>query len=143
LELPNDDDYVGREILVNGKPNRVGLNVITYAGTYMTYSYDTYESPGSLGDEEAYIISGDSGGPSFTDVNGIMAVLGTHYWNYGSPPVNGSVSGDSFVPDCIPWLDSQMVGEQVTVVTPEPGTLTLLAAAAACAVAVLVRRARV
>jgi hypothetical protein len=140
LSLPSQSDYIGQLIYVNGKPNRLGRNNIDTirvasepeAGTThnkstvsMEYNYDTVNG---LGADECFLIGGDSGGPSFIDVGGKLTVVGTHYYDYGTPDVMdwGMISGDSFIPYYISELDAAMVGDQVTVVTPEPATLALL-----------------
>ena len=69
LGLPSNDDYVGQMIYVNGKPNRVGRNIIDriirprsrtaptpYKDTVsMEYDYNTVSG---LGADECYLISG-------------------------------------------------------------------------------------
>jgi hypothetical protein len=140
LGLPNLNDYIGRMIYVNGKPNRVGRNVIDsiVAATEGTPPYkDTvsmqydYNTVSGLGADECYLIGGDSGGPSFVDAGGRLALVGIHYYNGGTPdPVDlGPISGDSFVPYYISQLDANMVGASVSVVVPEPSTVVLLLAA--------------
>ena len=131
LNLPTDSQYVGREIFVEGKPWQVGRNIISGVSRRphrptMSFTYNTYGNGDSLGDDEAYLVGGDSGGPSFTvSAGGALTVIGTHSGNSGSPPPsNGSVSTDTFVPDEINWLNSQMVGEQATVITPGAVTAT-------------------
>ena len=156
LGLPSDDDYVGQMIYVNGKPNRVGRNVIDrittaqepdppaapYKNT-VTMEYD-YNTVSGLGADECYLIGGDSGGPSFVDANGQLALVGIHYYNGGTPgPVDiGLISGDSFVPYYVDQLNANMGGESVVVVVPEPSTLVLLFAALLPAAWSALRRAR-
>ena len=139
LGLPNNSDYVGRMIYVNGKPNTVGRNVIDrittaqepdppaapYKNT-VTMEYD-YNTVSGLRADECYLIGGDSGGPSFVDADGQLALVGIHYYNGGTPgPVDiGLISGDSFVPYYLSQLNANMGGESVALV-PEPGTLVLL-----------------
>jgi hypothetical protein len=156
LGLPSDADYVGRIIYVNGKPNRVGQNIIDRITTAqepdppaapykytvtMEYNYDTVDG---LGADECYLIGGDSGGPSFVDANGRLALVGIHYYNGGTPgPVDiGLISGDSFVPYYVDQLDANMGGERVAVVAPEPSTLVLLLSALLPAAWLAVRRGR-
>jgi hypothetical protein len=126
-------------IYVNGKPNRLGRNNIdtirvasepdtgdthNKSTVSMEYNYDTVNG---LGADECFLIGGDSGGPSFMDAGGRLAIVGTHYYDYGTPDVMnwGMISGDSFVPYYISELDAAMVGEQVTTI-PEPATVALL-----------------
>jgi hypothetical protein len=141
-QLGSDSNYIGQMIYVNGKPNRVGRNNIDTirvasepeVGTHnkstvsMEFNYDTV---GGLGADECFLIGGDSGGPSFMDVNGQLAVVGIHYYDYGTPDVMdwGMISGDSFVPYYVSQLNANMGGESVTTVVPEPASLVLLAAA--------------
>jgi hypothetical protein len=144
LSLPSEDDYVGQMIYVNGKPNRIGRNNIdglttvqelnlskvpTKETVAMQYDYNTVDG---LGADECYLIAYDSGGPSFVDVNGQLALVGIHYYNEGTPlPGESSlVSGDSFVPYYIDQLNAHMGSESVSVLVPEPSTLMLLAAGA-------------
>jgi hypothetical protein len=153
LGLPSDSDYVGRMIYVNGKPNTVGRNVIdritdalegdpAYKDTVsMEFDYNTVSG---LGADECYLIGGDSGGPSFVDANGQLALVGIHYYNGGTPgPVDiGLISGDSFVPYYVEQLNANMGTESVVVVAPEPSTLVLLFVAVLPAAWLVVRRAR-
>ena len=48
----------------------------------MEYDYDPVNG---LGADECYLISGDSGGPSFVDAGGQLALVGIHYYNGGTP----------------------------------------------------------
>jgi hypothetical protein len=139
LSLPAQSDYIGQMIYVNGKPNRVGRNNIdsfriasepeegtAYKSTFsMEYDYNTATG---LGADECYLIGGDSGGPSFVDVDGQLALVGIHYYNMGTPDVMdwGMISGDSFVPYYIDQLNANMGADSVTTV-PEPATMSLLA----------------
>jgi hypothetical protein len=139
LGLASNDDYVGRMIYVNGKPNRVGRNIIDRITTAQEpdppaspYKYTVamefdYSTTSGLGADECYLIGGDSGGPSFSAVGGQLALVGIHYYNAGTPgPLDlGPISGDSFVPYYIDQLNANMGGEHVTVV-PEPTTIVLL-----------------
>jgi hypothetical protein len=156
LGLPNQSDYVGQMIYVNGKPNRVGRNVIDRVTTAqepdppaapykntVTMEYD-YNLVSGLGADECYLIGGDSGGPSFVDAGGQLALVGIHYYNGGTPGPQdlGPISGDSFVPYYISQLNAHLVGESVSVVAPEPGTLALLAAGLIALVVCARRRRR-
>jgi hypothetical protein len=134
LKLGSASMYTGREIYVYGAPNRVGRNIITSvygpeelpSNVRMEYDYNTYGSPATVGADEAYLVSGDSGAPSFTNYGGILALLGTHSSHTDSPPaLNGWWSLDNFVPANITWLNSKMVGEQATVLLPRLGDANL------------------
>jgi hypothetical protein len=86
-------------------------------------------------------MGGDSGGPSFALVNGQLALLGEHFSNWGTsglPGAPGDVtptsgdgswwSVDGFLPAYIDQIDSILpADQQITVVVPEPATLSLLA----------------
>ena len=136
--------YKDEEIYVYGQENRVGRNTIdivlpvpTAGGTTISMQYD-FDDPGGVGDDEAYLIVKDSGGPSFVVVNGQLALVGIHLYHSHDVGVNGSYSGDSFVPYYIDQLNANMGDESVTIV-PEPMTVSLLALGGA---AVLARRRR-
>jgi hypothetical protein len=150
LELPSEFDYIGQMIYVNGKPNRVGRNNIdriTSAQEGSPAVKDTvsmefdYNTTSGLGADECYLIGGDSGGPSFVDYNGQLALVGIHYYNGGTPGPEdlGPISGDSFVPYYVNQLNANMVGESVSTV-PEPGTATLMFACVAMVSAAAWRR---
>ena len=129
LGLDSEDDYLGRELYVCGKPNRLGRNILDriFAGG-LSGGNDTrcmefyYDVPG-LGDDECYTQAGDSGAPTFTVCNGALAMLGTHYYGYFSYPSVYSV--DSFVPYYVNQLNEHMGSESVTIV-PEPATIMML-----------------
>ena len=130
LDLPTTGAYVGLPIYVNGKPNRVGRNVIdrfvieeegspvNKATLSMEYDYNTTTG---LGADECYLMVYDSGGPSFVNVGGRLALVGIHYYNDGTPPANGKSSGDSFVPYYIDQLNAHMAGEQLQTLAPLAG----------------------
>jgi hypothetical protein len=133
----NESALTGATIDVYGVPNRVGLNKIDAFDTFtniigssaqgraFVYDYDTTNGfrPG-----EAMVQVGDSGAPSFVNIAGQLALVGTHWFNdtgaSGSPPL----SGDTFVPSYITQLNALMAssGEQITIV-PEPAAILLLA----------------
>jgi hypothetical protein len=133
LNLPIDTEYIGREIVTYGQPHRVGRNVIDVIednfeiGKTRVLTFD-FDATGGLGKDEAYPMAYDSGGPTFVDVNGELALVGTHYTNDTGfdPPSDGNRSGDSFIPFYIDRLNANMGGQQVTTV-PEPATVLLLA----------------
>ena len=156
LEAP----LVGDELLVFGLSNtlangkeanvRVGRNEITEilpafsdmglgprVGDVFIYDYDT--TAGGLGDDEARLVGGDSGGPSFTLVNGQPALVGIHWFrfdpgDFASTPFEGS--GDTLVGSFIDEINSAiaLTGSSETVsliaAVPEPQSLLLVCASA-------------
>ena len=73
---------------------------------------------------------GDSGAPSFEDVNGHLVLAGIHYVK-GRDYTGQYYSGDSFIPNYLPQLLASDGGVQVVVESvPEPSTLALLGTAA-------------
>jgi hypothetical protein len=118
VDLGVSSNYTNQIIYVAGKgPEsvarsiKVGRNridsVSTGTAARMYFSYDTVND---LGGDECSLVGGDSGGPSFMDINGSLAVIGTH-WYAGS--------ADAFIPPYILEMQGKMVGETLTVV-PEP-----------------------
>jgi len=127
-------DYVGEEIFVYGKADRVGRNVIDGAGSMHDSTICLkffYDDPG-VGADEAYAVEGDSGAPSFVALSYMgqqtLALIGTHSYDSGSPPPTAGIDYtlDAWVTVYVDALNDAMVGESVTVV-PEPATLCLLA----------------
>lgn len=118
--------YAGAELLVYGLSDRVGKNTVSRICAVdnrrdasdkritqvMEFIYDT-DSKGK-GPDEAYTMSGDSGGPSFVVSNGQLALAGIHYYNWGSPPLPGYASGDSFVPAYLNQLTSFRINGDAT-----------------------------
>ncbi len=125
--LGSNSAYSGQQIYVYGLPNRVGTNTIADVYTQNYGGHDTqaidYLYNANV-PNNAFLEPGCSGGPSFLDVNGQLALVGIHYLNAtsGSTPV---YSVDSFVPYYVNELDANMTGEQLTLV-PEPAALVLL-----------------
>jgi hypothetical protein len=129
LSLPNSSNYVGMTIYNYGNPNRLGRNVISRIEPYAEGSenqvgmFFDYDAPG-LGEDETYLISGDSGGPSFAVVNGTLALLGEHFSTYGTsgmipfdggPPQAGDGSWwsvDGFIPAYVSQLNSGLPADQ-------------------------------
>ncbi len=129
IRAENAFDYHDAELFVYGLADRVGKNnifrtcsldnrnfdnrCVTYV---MEFRYDTNDT--GQGPDEAYLMTGDSGGPSFVVSNGELALAGIHYYNYGSNPVDGSISGDSFVPAYLDqitgfWIEGDVNADQL------------------------------
>lgn len=88
-------------------------------GKVLFFQYDT--PPAGLGTDEALVQGGDSGGPTFSIVNGQVGIDGLH-WALG-----GTIGYDTFVPNYIDALNAAMIGEQVVVIgVPEPSSLIML-----------------
>ena len=143
----NPNNALGSEVHVlgladtsdRGQNQRIGRNVIdrvefdfnTGIGTGHIITYD-YDDPGGVGADEARVVGGDSGGPSFVIVNGAPVLVGIHWFNYtgdvgefGDSPTG---SGDSFVPGYIDEINAELAlfGESLTITsTPEPSSLLL------------------
>jgi hypothetical protein len=117
-----------------------GQNPVNEASRVFTYDV-TAANPG-----EFYLIGGDSGGPSFLNLNGRLTLLGGHYGisSPNPPPAPGGLSVDTFLPYYISQLNAFMAldtdpthpsGYALTVVAvPEPGTLLLTGMTAILAV---------
>lgn len=149
LGLPAESDYDNRVIYTFGLtvPDynatatavRLGRNNIDpgsyqdatdeHGSTGRVFLFDYDHPTGGMGDDETYLRRGDSGGPSFTIVNGEPALVGIHWTTWEDdtdPDVYGSV--DTFVPEYIDDLQTQMqtIGESATSVVPEPATPLML-----------------
>lgn len=139
---------LGQPMLVYGQSNRVGTNNVSggfgfYTGAFnptkgFVYTYDPTVSP-----NEARVVGGDSGGPSFVynSVGGI-SLLGLHEGYFlpgdfppGSPFANSEGSADNYLPYYLPQIQAKItslgyadiVSVQTVRSVPEPGSLALLA----------------
>ena len=134
LVLPSESEYSNMVMWTYGYPNRVGknnimctsdVNMVSSGLGYTHVMYFNYNATGGQGFDEAYLESGDSGGPSFVIYNNSLALVGVHFLNSGSV-YNLALSADSFVPFYVNQLNANMSGgEQVTAVTPKPGDVNL------------------
>ena len=111
--LPNLAAYTGQNMFVYGTPNKVGQNVISYAS--LSQVYYAYSATGGDGPNEAYLMSGDSGAPSFGFANGQLAVVGVHWTNSGSTPYDGATCSDTNVSSYVAAIQASMVGETLRV----------------------------
>lgn len=133
LKLPSESDYIGQSLFVYGHGSRygagnlVGLNKISVVDTLY---YNTRESEfffnGNSGPATAALIGGDSGGPSFVEYAGQLALVGIHYWSCGTS--FGACQGDSFVPFYSDQIAAAMGTEQLTYVgaVPEPASWVMM-----------------
>lgn len=149
LQLPNNSSYLGMTVYTYGYPNRLGTNVISSVGTYneagesQTGMFYNYDSSGGL--SESYLMGGDSGGPSFSEVGGQLVLMGEHFSNWGTsglPGAPGNVwpttgdgswwSVDGFLPAYVGQIDAALPADQQLALVqpvPEPITMTSLALA--------------
>jgi PEP-CTERM motif len=114
-----------------------GTVPVNEATVVATYDYNA-ANPG-----EFYLVGGDSGGPSFTPINGLLALLSEHYGvsNNTLNPQPGDFSADGFLPAYIDQINAFMAqdtdathpnGYSLTLTpVPEPASLLLTALAAA------------
>ena len=90
--------------------------------------------PSTVGNDEAYLAPGDSGGPSFVLAGSVLQLVGTHagfatYANIGSTLPPGAQDDVSFSLDSNLPAYSSTIAAMIAV--PEPSSLALAAAAAA------------
>ncbi|NQU23119.1 MAG: PEP-CTERM sorting domain-containing protein [Candidatus Nealsonbacteria bacterium] len=99
-------------------PNEYGTDPPT-GGKYYRYEFD---DPG-LGDDESYLQTGDSGGPSFNIYNGQPALTGIHWFidDEGEPR---DYSGDSFIKPYVADIQAAMIGERPTLLPTPPNAWT-------------------
>jgi hypothetical protein len=150
----------GAPMFVYGQSNRVGTNNIdpgsfqffpnvggSNPGVGYTYTFD----PNSPNPNEAELQAADSGGPSFVTVNGVLALVGTHWFNFTGTDANGNPiegSGDTYVPNYINDINAAMAAqgssERVTVVSavPEPASILLIAVGVPGVMSLMRRRKR-
>ena len=117
----NTSQRLGRN---NFEPGSIGPQTVSGI-TGESFLYD-YDNPGGMGADETRLAAGDSGGPSFSVINGEFALVGIHWFIYSDMGTLGS--GDTFVPNYIADLNAAMamMGESVTTVIPEPSSLILV-----------------
>ena len=133
LKLPSESDYIGQSLFVYGHGssygagNLVGLNKVSVVDTLY---YNTREAEfffnGNSGPSTAALIGGDSGGPSFVEYAGQLALVGIHFWSCGT--YAGACQGDSFVPFYSDQIAAAMGNEHLSYVgaVPEPATWAMM-----------------
>ena len=112
----------------NGNPNTIQqLNVSGTVGFAFPYSYNpTIPNPSNPSQSieqpnESFLNAGDSGGPSFFLYSGgAPAVVGLHWFNNPDTPL---YSGDTYLQKYINGIQSAMVGETLTTISPVLGDL--------------------
>ena len=107
--------------------NQISSTIYLYDFDSGTFRSNAFGSTGLGGALEVFIASGDSGGPSLLDVNGILMVAGVHSFSSCTRftcPVNstfGEVGGDTSVFANSAWLQSVLA-------VPEPDAYALMLA---------------
>lgn len=111
-----DDWYIGTNLWLCGSPNRVGRN----EGTEIT-SFPYHELLMSVMEgtpDEAYVQTGDSGGPTVVLLNGMrsMGIVGLHRRIGMAQPGNKLSDNDSYVPFWVPQIRAivNSYGEDIT-----------------------------
>jgi len=141
--------YANREAFVVGRDSgsgtesfRVGRNLLDglesnteggSTGDIVTFDDDSPGDAGFLGDDEAFLQSGDSGGPLFITSGGELVLTGIH-WTI-LPDGGPTYSGSTFVPNYISEINTILSssGESLTLKSvPEPSSLTLLGLSSLC-----------
>jgi hypothetical protein len=137
LDLPSASDYLGLTAFNYGVNHRVGLNIledVQFVGPGFPneigfiYDYDNSDTP-SLGGDETFLQGGDSGGPSFSVVSGLLALTGIHSGITDNVP--GTNEGELFVDGAVPAYIDEIndvlddKGQSLTLI-PEPATGALL-----------------
>ena len=129
LDLPLANDYIGLVGYNYGITNRVGLNVIEdvqfispgFPNSYVfIYDYDNNDVP-SVGGDETFLETGDSGAPSFSISSGMLALTGVHAGI--DSPLFADTAIPAYIAEINAVLDDQ--GQSVTLV-PEPGAGMLI-----------------
>ncbi|MBT8045518.1 MAG: PEP-CTERM sorting domain-containing protein [Verrucomicrobiae bacterium] len=101
---------------------------LTAIGDAITFD-DDRGTPESLGDDEAYLQSGDSGAPLFVTLGDELVLTGINWFIAGPPDVTNQLSGTTFVPNYIAEIQTILDsgGESLTLVSvPEPSSVVLL-----------------
>lgn len=132
LTLPDNNDYVGLELYNYGKQDIVGRNVVESlfssscggsTGLVAKYDYDNHDAL-SVGGDETYIMTGDSGAPSFTVFNSNLTLIGIHWSHTSSVAVEGASSYDTFVPEYFDEVNAVMAAKSQTLMAvPEPNMI--------------------
>ncbi len=146
LDLPNASDYFGLVQYNYGVNNRVGRNVTEgistetvgpSTGVVWYADYDNNDTP-SVGGDETFLQSGDSGAPTFNIAAGGLALIGIHWAISDNFP--GTDEGEIFVDSAVPAYISDITGVlddkgQSLTLVPEPGAAVLLLFGSAIALA--------
>jgi len=131
-------DYVNRVLFNYGVTHRVGRNVSDSTsietaggstGWTIQFDYDNNDTP-SVGGDETFLQSGDSGAPTFTVWNGQLTLVGIHWAITDNIPGTneGESSIDTLMPEYVDSVNTVLANKsQSLTVVPEPSTVTLVA----------------
>jgi hypothetical protein len=139
------DAYAGLELLNYGKRGRVGRNIVDGIATlqkdqfgpigeptdFLVFDYDNSPRDPRTGGDESYLRPGDSGGPSFTVIDGELTLIGIHSFIYRIDETGERGSGDGFIPGYVEEIEALMADEEddLSLATPairsvpEPGVV--------------------
>lgn len=129
---------VGRDVGTSTTSFRVGRNELDGFGTFadtptigdaVTFDDDRFTAE-SLGADEAFLISGDSGAPLFVTVDGDLILTGINWFTNPASGGDPRYSGSTFVPNYIDDINVILAGEGESltlVAVPEPSSMLLLA----------------
>lgn len=131
---------VGQDVIVYGQNGRIGESKITQQGFITESGIDGYVNSSLYeiatgGANDAYVTSGDSGGPTFLINNSGQLVLTGIHWAVGNngdndavPPVLATeiYNIDTDVRKYIAQADAQVSGLTITTAVPEPNSSLLM-----------------
>ena len=140
-ERPAAGDYVGSTQFVYGRgeggidSDRLGRNTIDRvvplrevdpafepASGSSPVTISNYDYTGGSGDDETFLMGGDSGGPNFLVIDGALALVGINWFNAtaDNDPNKMVLSGSSYVPAYASQIEGLMA-------VPEPASIATLA----------------
>ena len=131
LNLSKESSYKNTTLTVFGQTRRAGSGKISSfsdfsadnIGTTRTYTFTYYTSFGNQ--DDGYLVSGDSGSPSFALVSNRPALVGLHLAAGSS--LGSQVSIDTFVPQYAPAIDVLLEPEGYKLIPAYPTAVSLAA----------------
>ena len=103
---------MGRNVIDEVIPNLSGGGLAS-TGDVFTFDYDTDDG---VGQDESWLQTGDSGGPSFAVVDGKLALVGIHWFIDFGDETSNALSGDTLVSSYLSEIGAAMDGESLTIV---------------------------
>lgn len=129
LNLATEALYNNTVITMFGNSRRAGRGVITGFGDYSDDNIDSTRYYTSTyfnfrgNQDDAYVVVGDSGSPSFATVNGSPALVGVHLF-LASTSINNTTF-DTFVPEYADAIDSLLAPEGYALIPANTSTVSL------------------